>query len=348
MKLELSKLRTLAVLILGTAALTGCSGPGIGLDAVPMPEADMVGTIDPQGLRATGFWDGVADLAERQSTGLSESTWEQFAFIRQVLDGTELTADDLLEIRVAVRATDDRIRPVTGFQLAKALTPEMTIGVLRSMAAQYDRRITILEVDHPGGDVLHVELETGDDPESLWIGFTPDATVVYQGIDEEILAVMDRLDAGRAAPLSEDLARLGETVSPEAQAWLAYTVSEAQRGNLAEILGMQGVPELLEGLAQSLDGFSSAVVEFQSGDDLEVRLRWYFEGDDKAQSFHDSMGGLTELFKGLVALASGGRPIDAVNSMTLSRSDSLVMLGLHVSQNDLLTLEELYELNLTE
>ncbi|MBD3869110.1 MAG: hypothetical protein IFK94_13390 [Acidobacteria bacterium] len=347
MKQTHSKVPTFAALILGVVALAGCSSPGIGLDAVPMPEATLVGTIDPQGMRATGFWDSVADLAENRSAGLGESTWEQFAFIRQVLDSTDLTADDLLEIRVALRSTDDGIRPVTGFQLARPLTPEMTIAVLESLAAQYDRRISILEVDHPGGDVLHVELETGVDTESLWIGFAPDATVVYQGIDEEILSVMDRLDAGQAAPLSEELARLGETVSPEAQAWLAYTVSDAQRGIIAEMFA-EDVPAPLQGLAQSLDAFSSSVVEFQSGDDLEVRLRWYFEGDDKAQAFHDSMGGLTELFKGLVALASGGRPIDAVNSMTLSRSDRMVMLGLHVSQKDLLTLEELYELNLTE
>jgi hypothetical protein len=137
-------------------------------------------------------------------------------------------------------------------------------------------------------------------------------------------------------------------VGPEVQAWFAYAVSENQRGAIIDLFGMDDVPAPLQGLADSLDAFTSVVAEFEAGDSMEVHMQWYFAGDEKAESFHSSMTGLTELLKGLVALASGGRAIDAVNSMALTQADQVVRLDLAVSQEDLLTLEELYELNFTE
>jgi hypothetical protein len=182
----------------------------------------------------------------------------------------------------------------------------------------------------------------------ILFGFAPGETVVFQGVEEEILAAMDRLESGQAAPYPAEIARVSALVDPQNQAWLAYTVSDQQRSAMAEMFGMDGAPAPLQELVGSLDAFTSAVAEFQAGDSMAVRLHWFFEGETKAESFHTSMTGLTELFKGLVALASGGRPIDAVNTMTLTRSDQAVRLDLSVSQKDLLTLEELYELNLTE
>ena len=340
--------RAVAAMVLGALVLAGCGGPGIGLDAVTMPGAELAGAIHPQGMRQAAFWDSVVELAERQSTGAGESTWDQFVFIRQVLERTDLTADDVLEIRIAARTTQEGIRPVTGFRLAKPLTPEVTIDVLQSLAEQYDRPVTILKVDHPAGDVLHVAMQTRQNAESFWIGFAPGDTVVFQGVEQEVLAAMDRLESGQAVPYSGELARVSALVDPEAQAWLAYSVTEQQRGAIIDLFGMDDVPAPLKVLADGLDAFASALVEFEAGVGMQVRLRWFFDGDDKAETFHASMAGLTELFKGLVGLAGGGRPIDAVNSMTLTRVGEMVLLDLTVSQNDLLTLEELYELNLTE
>ncbi len=337
-----------AALLVGAVFLAACGGPGIGLDAVTMPDADLAVVIHPQAMRQAAFWDGVAELTERQAAGIGDSTIEQFAFFRQVLVQTELTADDLLEIRVAARMRDDRIRPVTGFLLARPLTSDATVTVLKSLAEQYDRPVTITELDHPAGTLLQIEMQASPNAEKLLIGFAPGETVIFQGVEEEVLAAMDRLESGQAAPLSGELARVSATVGLEVQAWLAYTVSENQRGAIIDLFGVDDTPAPLKGLADSLDGFTSAVAEFEAGDSMEVRLHWYFEGDGKAESFHTSMTGLTELLKGLVALASGGRPIDAVNSMTLTRADQVVRLDLAVSQSDLLTLEELYELNLTE
>lgn len=338
----------IAATALGTALLTACGGAGIGLDAVPMPEADLVGAVHPQSMRDAGFWTAVADVAERQSAGVGESTWEQFAFIREVLERTDLTTDDLLEIRIAGRNDQDGFRPLVGFRLAKRLTPEATIAVLDALAEEYDRPVELTEMQHPAGEILQVQTRAGQDLESVWIGFAPGGTVIFQGAEEEVRAAMDRLDAGSPAPLSAELARVSGAADPEVQAWLAYTVSEQQRNDIAAMLDISGAPAPVKGLADSLEGFTAALVEFRAADSMEVRLNWYFDGETRAETFRTHMSGLTELLKGIVALASGGRPIDAVNGMSLTREDNLVRLDLAVSQKDLLTLEELYELNLTE
>ena len=348
MKQTLPLYLAITALLLGTALYSGCGGPGIGLDAVAMPEADLVGQFDPQAMRGAPFWNAVADLAERQSTGVGESTLDQVAFFRQILERTELTADDLLEVRLAARMTGERLDVVTGFLLASPLTPQATDAVLESLAEQYSRPVAIQDLDHPAGTVLRVETETGEKMPAVFIGFARGNTVLFQGGEEAVQGAMDRIGSGKASVPSLEMVRLTATVGTDAQAWLAYTVSEDNRDTMMRMFGAENVPAPLQGLLDSLGTFTSAAAEIHAGEDLDVRLNWYFQGTDNAETFQTSLNGLTELLKGLVALASGGRSIDAVDSMTLTRSDQSVQLGLTVSQNDLLTLEELYELNLTE
>ena len=348
MNQPLSNVCRICVLTAWAIALTACGGPGIGLDAVPMPEADLVGQVDPQAMRETPFWDAVADLAERQSAGVGDSTWEQLAFVRQIMKSSELTFDDILEVRLAAQVTGERVQAVTGFRFDRPLSPETAVSAMEALAEEYRHPVMIGEVEHPAGTVLRVEMQDGQRLPPVFIAFAPGETVVFQGSEKAVLGAMDRIESGRASEPSPELARVTASVDPEAQAWLAYTVSGEQRETITGLLGVDDIPAPLQGLVDSLDSFTSVVTEIRATENMEVRVSWLFDGTDDAESFHTSMTGLTELLKGVVALASGGRPIDAVNSMVLTRTELAVLLDLTISQNDLFTLEELYELNLTE
>ncbi len=344
----LSNVCKVCVLTVWAAGLAGCGGPGIGLDAVAMPDANLVGQVDPQAMREAPFWDAVADLAERQSAGVGEATWEQLAFVRQIIKNSELTFDNILEIRLAAQVTGEGVQAVTGFRFDRPLSPETTVAAMEALAEEYRHPVVIGEVEHPAGTVLRVEMQDGQRLPPVLIAFAPGETVVFQGSEQAVLGAMDRIESGRASEPSPELARVTAAVGPEAQAWLAYAVPGNSREAITGLLGAGDIPAPLQGLMHSLDSFTSVVTEVRAAENLEIRLNWLFDETAEVESFHTSMTGLTELLKGVVALASGGRPLDAVNSMILTRTELAVLLDLTVSQNDLLTLEELYELNLTE
>jgi hypothetical protein len=329
----------------------GCGGPGIGLDAAPMPDASLVGKIDPQAIRATPFWDAAAELVARQMTGMDVRNLEQFVFLREVMENSDLALDDLLEIRLAaqVQGGEGReVQAVTGFRFGRPLSPDSAVQALESIAARYGTAVTIGEVEHQAGTVLRVEVPDGERSRQVWFGFAERETVVFQGTESAVLGAMDRIDSGTAAEMPAELARVTASIGPEVQGWLAYTVSERQRETISGLLGLEDIPAPLSGLAGSLLTFTSGLTEVQVAENLKLRVHWFFEGPQEAEAFYGSITGLTELAKGVVALASGGRPIDAVNDMSLAGTDRSVYLDLSVSQNDLLTLEELYELNFTE
>ena len=348
MNQPLSNVCRICTFTVWVVVLIGCGGPGIGLDAVPMPDADLVGQLDPQMMRGTPFWGAVADLAERQSAGAGDSTWEQLALVRRIMESSELTLDDLLEVRLAAQATGEAVQAVTGFRFGRPLSPETVVSAMEALAEEYRHPVTIGEVEHPAGTVLRMEIQDGQRLPPVFIAFAPGETVVFQGSENAVLGAMDRIESGRASEPSPKLTRVTASVDPETQAWVAYTVSGKQRETITGLLGADDIPAPLQGLVDGLGSFTSVVAEVRAAENLEVRVHWFFDGTDEAQAFHSSLTGLTELLKGVVALASGGRPIDAVNGMELTRTDLVVLLDLTVSQNDLFTLEELYELNLTE
>jgi hypothetical protein len=329
--------------------VSGCGSPQIGLDATRMPDADLLGRADVVALRQGSFWKAVAEIAERNYEPGS-GTWENpLETIQSILEAGDLSPDDLLEVRIAAALQSEEDRPLlVGFLLAGPLDLDQVQSALESAAEGTDVDTTFTRLDHPGGVILSLEGQAGEVKEQLHIGFADGGRVLFAGSPAVVDGAMNRSESRERSQIDEKLSGLEAIVSPDAHAFVAYIVAPGQREMIQEMMaGEIPVPHLAV-LGNSLRTLEGVILEMQVHESLNLALNWTFMDGEDAGSFHSALQSTTDLLKGVVALATGGKPIDAINDLTLEREDSKVTLNLQVTENDLLTLEELYALNFGE
>jgi hypothetical protein len=314
-----------------------------------MPDADLLGRADMVALRQGSFWEAVAGIVARNTepgTGSGENPYET---VQSILRAGDLSPEDLLEVRIAAALNSGDDRPVLfGFLLARPLDLDQVQTALTSAAGEAGLETEFTELSHPGGPILSMEGQAGGAQELLHIGFAEGGRVLFAGGPVVVAGAMDRSESRESSTIDEKLSGLEAMVALDAHAWLIYLVAPDHREMLQKMTAGEIPFAPLAALGASLGSLEGAIVELQVHDSLNLTLNWTFLDTEDAGSFYTALLGTTDLLKGLVALATGGKPIEAVNDLTLEQAGLKVALNFNVTESDLLTLEELYALNFSE
>ncbi len=328
----------------------GCGSPKIGLDATGMPDAALLGRADLEALEQGSFWNSLSDLLERHKDeeGLDPNMIP--GSIPSVLKASGLALEDLLEVRVAMSsASQDDFPAVFGFRVSRPVTPEQFQDGFTLIGKKIGREVRCTVSDHPAGRVLSVEFEAGEGNRgTMYVGFAERGKVVFLGGPAGVVGAMDRTASGEPAEIPESLADLQRMIPEKTRAWLVYTVSSEQRDLMRESLSGEVPVPVLADLGKSLQSLQGYFLYADLTDSLELSMNWSFRDEGDAGRFLESMQKTVELLKGVLPLATGGKSLDVVDHLTVSVKEARVTLDLAVTEHDLQTFEELYELNFSE
>ncbi|MCK5804671.1 MAG: hypothetical protein KAI66_17670 [Lentisphaeria bacterium] len=331
---------------------------GKAFNAALVPAADLFLTVDMEKMRLAPISKELEPLKEKGEENQQAGVLEMQKKVKQLWTDCGLVEEDALRFTASMVIAGmktaggprnlklDTINGMVAFESRKVLDSKKILTAFGNAATREGKEARVAELDYEGVKILAIEqvAETaGQESLQMFLALVGGGRVLYIGNEVQVKAAVDRLLAGKFAPMSIAMKKTLAFVPEAAQFRLAFVPTQGMRDWIVErAVGAEQKQQPMAIGIRGMAGIRGVAMQVFAKKMLDCQIRLGFENSTQAQQVQ---GIVDVMALGMVRMglmqAAGGKPLPLMNALKCVADGTQVAIKAPLTYADVEVLQDM-------